>query len=75
MGWIDNYYICEPSKNHNCKMTECYINGGMCFLTSDKDAVSPYITKKLVEKVSPTLSSDLLPRTLRQIRSQKIQSL
>ncbi len=75
MSWLDNYYICEPSKNHSCKMSECYVHGGECFLTHDEKAESPYISKALVEKLSPNLVCDLLPRTLQQIRSQKIHSL
>lgn len=75
MGFPDYLYICEPTLNHTCKETECYAHGGMCFLTHDKDAKSPYLSKEWVEKVSPTFGSDLLPRTLQQIRSQKIQSL
>ena len=29
-------YVCDPNKNTNCEKTGCFINGGDCFLTTEK---------------------------------------
>lgn len=29
-------YSCDPKKNTACKKTQCYINGGACYLTTEK---------------------------------------
>jgi hypothetical protein len=29
-------YYCNPKKNTKCKKTHCFINGGMCFCTTEK---------------------------------------
>lgn len=28
-------YRCNPDKNHGCKKTSCYLNGGPCISTTD----------------------------------------
>lgn len=27
--------MCDPNKNTRCAKTECFLNGGKCYLTSD----------------------------------------
>lgn len=35
-NWIYNkIYICNPLKNHNCKKSSCYLNGGPCERTHE----------------------------------------
>lgn len=35
-NWIYNkIYICDPSNNHNCKKSSCYLNGGPCHHTHE----------------------------------------
>lgn len=31
-------YRCNPDKNHGCKKTSCYINGGPCISTTEPRA-------------------------------------
>lgn len=31
-------YICNPDKNHGCKKTSCYLNGGPCISTTEPKA-------------------------------------
>lgn len=33
----DDLFLCDPEKNTKCRKTECYINGGECHLTSQKE--------------------------------------
>ena len=70
----NSFYICEPSLNRECKFSECYAHGGQCFLTSNEKAESPYISKEVVDKLSPTLGSDLLLRSLQQIRNERMMN-
>lgn len=30
-------YVCDPDKNIKCNKTECYLHGGQCQMTSNKD--------------------------------------
>lgn len=32
-----NLYVCDPDKNTKCNKTECYLHGGQCQMTSNKD--------------------------------------
>lgn len=32
---IGKLYKCDPSKNKQCKKTNCYLNGGPCTKTTD----------------------------------------
>ena len=32
----ENLYICEPDKNKECKKSDCFKNGGPCYMTTDK---------------------------------------
>lgn len=33
----DDLFLCDPEKNTKCRKTGCYINGGECHLTSQKE--------------------------------------
>ena len=33
----ETLYICDPKKNVTCTKEGCYINGGPCFCTSNKE--------------------------------------
>lgn len=35
MEQIGKLYKCDPSKNKQCKKTNCYLNGGPCTNTTD----------------------------------------
>lgn len=32
----EKIYKCDPNKNVNCEKRSCYINGGECYMTTDK---------------------------------------
>lgn len=38
--WLDfqPIYICDPTKNNDCKKTGCYITNGPCQMTTDKES-------------------------------------
>lgn len=73
--WETNaIYICEPTINGQCRATDCYISGGQCCLTMHKAYESPYISKKEVKAITPNIASDLLPRILKKLRSQKMHT-
>ena len=33
---LSDLYLCDPAKNTECTKTVCHINGGECFLTTQK---------------------------------------
>ena len=39
MAWnaYNNLYICEPDKNTECKKSDCFKNGGPCYMTTKRE--------------------------------------
>lgn len=68
-------FICEPEKNASCNKSTCYIYGGDCCLTYNQEFESPYFSKEMIKKARRFSYGNFLPRVLREIRSQKLQSL
>lgn len=73
-NWETRYFICEPTINTECEGMECYVSGGQCCMTTNPEFKSPYISLDAIKAITPNVASDLLPRVMKQLRSQKLHA-
>lgn len=74
---MQEFYICDPSKRTDCRRQECYINGGQCCLTKNREYKYDGLDEKLVEVIDKYIlhGSPKLPFIIRRLISQKEQRL
>ena len=50
MDDIKHYYYCDTTKNKECNKSYCYINGGGCIYTSNKEYALDENPKETIQK-------------------------